>query len=511
LLVAAVVYVASVPGTLFIKPDTCVYMSVARSLARGEGYTYNDGPFGKYPPVFPLALSAVYVTAGQDIRAMQTLVALCGVGALLFVWLLVRARSGGRIALAVVVLTATCTWFQSHSSAYILSGIPYAMFSLGALWLAERAVRAEAFSIWRWLLAATAGLVAIYTHLVGIALIPAVVCAALFARGQSHGARRRVLAACVAGGICIAGALLWVLPNRAVEGTAGYTRHLENVVPQTFGDLLELARLRLIECVSTPLSRSHNQVRWPVALAAVALFLVPGLVKGFRERCSAAEVYACAYLALLLVAGGQGGYERYMVPLVPLLFYYGCLSSSVVGAGVSRWTRHESAERGTRIALFVLALAVVSHGVVNRVRCKRGASAFRADERAEAAREREAWEQLARWVSDDVPVGEPLYVGAGGTLPIAQFFTGRRTIACLGVEPNAPDVLRHLAGSGARFVVLDDREWSVGRLVPALEAFPECFALLHENEHCSLYGVHKGRLDAAVARFPGRPGEPDPP
>jgi hypothetical protein len=506
-----VVYVASVPGTLFIKPDTCVYMSVARSLARGEGYTYNHERFGKYPPVFPLALSAVYATAGQDIRAMQTLVALCGVGALAFAWLLVRARAGGRVALAVVVLTATCTWFQSHSSAYILSGIPYAMVSLAALWLAERAVRAEAFSIWRWLLATAAGLLAVYTHVIGLALVPAMVGAALLARGQSPAARRRILAACVAGGVCLAGALLWVLPNRSVEGTAGYARHLETVVPQTLGDLLELARLRLVECVSTPLSRSHNQVRWPVALAVVAVFLAPGLVKGFRERCSAAEVYLCAYLALLLVAGGQGGYERYMVPLVPLLFYYGCLSSSVVCTWTARWCGREAAEKEARIVLLVLALAVVSHGVVNRVRCKRGASAFRADERAEAVQEREAWEQLSGWVSDDVRVGESLYVGAGGTLPIVQFFTERRTIACLGVGPNAPEVLRHLADSGARFVVLDQREWSVKRLVPALEEFPECFALLHENEHCSLYGVHKGRLDAAVARLPGQPGEPDPP
>jgi hypothetical protein len=200
-----------------------------------------------------------------------------------------------------------------------------------------------------------------------------------------------------------------------------------------------------------------------------------------------------------------------MVPLVPLLFYYACLSARLVCTWVARRIGREAPESEVRIAVFVLALAVVSHGVVNRVRCKRGASAFRADERAEAVQKREAWEQMARWVEDAAPMGEPLYVGAGGSLPFVHFFTGRRTMACLGVDPNVPDVLRHLAGSGTRFLVFDDREWSVKRLGPVLDEFPACFALLHGNEHCSLYRIDKDKLDAAVARLRGQPGAWHPP
>ncbi len=172
LVLAAGVYIASVPGILFVKPDSAVYMSTARSLARGEGYAYNHARLGKYPPVFPLMLCLVYRSCGQDIRAMQFIVASCGAGALLFAWLLVRARSGARTALAVLALTATCTWFQSHSSAYILAGAPYALFSLAALWLAERAVRAEERLVLHWLLAAGVGAAAILTHVTGVALIP---------------------------------------------------------------------------------------------------------------------------------------------------------------------------------------------------------------------------------------------------------------------------------------------------------------------------------------------------
>ena len=81
LLVALVVaYVGSVPGQLFPKPDTMVYLGLARSLANGDGYTFNLEPYGKYPPVFPALLVAGNALGG--VWGMQALVALCGVGAL---------------------------------------------------------------------------------------------------------------------------------------------------------------------------------------------------------------------------------------------------------------------------------------------------------------------------------------------------------------------------------------------------------------------------------------------
>ncbi|NQT85510.1 glycosyltransferase family 39 protein [bacterium] len=507
LLLVAVFYVASAPGTLFVKPDTAVYMSVARSLARGDGYAYNGARLGKYPPVFPLMLSAVYRTAGENVRAMQIVVALCGVGAIAMAWLLVRARSGARMAMAVLVLTATCTWFQSHSSAYVLAGAPYALFSIAALWLTERAVRAEGFAVWRWLGVAAVGVVAIATHVTGVALIPALVWAALFTRGQTHTARRRLVAAALVGAICTAAALFWILSNQAVEGTAGYSRHIETVVPDDLGGFVTLARLRLTESVSAVLSRSHKQVRWSLALGVIVLFLLPGLVKAFREHRSATEVYTCAYIGLLLVAGGEGGHERYMVPIVPLLFYYGCLSAPIVCGWAARLARSQSPEKAARIAAVVLAMAVTGHAVVNRIRCKRGASAFRADSQAEAVEERAAWEAMGQWVAADVPADAPLYVGAGGTVAIAHYFTERRIIPCIGVDPVVADVVRHMAKSDAGFLLADHRKWSEPRLAPVLAEFPDCFTLLHENEACALYRIHKDRLGAVDKTLNG--GDPE--
>ena len=65
---------------------------------------------------------------------------------------------------------------------------------------------------------------------------------------------------------------------------------------------------------------------------------------------------------------------------------------------------------------------------VNRVRCKRGASAFRAEEQAEAVEERAVWETVGRRIAEIVPEDKAVYVGAGGTEGIAHFFTERRIV-----------------------------------------------------------------------------------
>jgi len=503
-------YVASVPGVLFVKPDSAVYMSAARSIARGEGYTYNCEPLGKYPPIFPLMLSTVYRKSGENIWRMQCMVARCGVGAIVFAWLLVRARSGVRMAMAVLVLTATCTWYQAHSCAYILAGTPYALFSLAALWLAERAVRVARLGVWLWVLAAAVSIVAAYTHVSGVALIPALVGAALFARGNRRPLRQRLVVAGAVGAACTAAALVWFLSNRDADGAAGYRYHLDTVVPTGLDGVLAMARLRLSDGAATVLSRSHNQVPWGVALGLGLVFLLPGLVKGFRERRSAAEIYLCTYLVLLLFAGGQGGHERYMVPVIPLLFYYAGLSTVIVCRWAARLARAGDPARAGAIAATVLILGVAGNAVVDRVRGKRGASVFRIDERREAQGECSAWKAVGRWIAEAVPEDGAVYVGAGGTESIVHYFSGRRVVSGAGVPPTVAAVAGHICESGADWLFADYRDWSTKRIGPVLERFPECFTLRAEGPLGAFYHIERERLRAAAdADERRRPGEGD--
>ena len=112
------------PG-LGMTGDDAEFVVLARSIAAGEGLSYINAPVPyaatKYPPLFPLMLAPV----SQAIGAMQAVVGGC------FVILAVLASGYG--GLAAGLLIGVNPLLATYSS-QIMSEIPYAALTLGALW-----------------------------------------------------------------------------------------------------------------------------------------------------------------------------------------------------------------------------------------------------------------------------------------------------------------------------------------------------------------------------------------
>ena len=501
LVVVAAAYVGSVPGQLHVKPDTMVYMGLARSLARGEGYTFNGGPYSKYPPVFPLLLSAAYRVGAQGVAAMQVLVALAGVGAIAAAYALVKARAGWRAALGVAALTAGCAWFWSYSSVYILADVPYACFSLLALWLAERAIRSSRYFAFLWPLAVAAALVALFTHMVGVALVPALAAGVVLARRQTRGVRRRVVAGALAAVVCGGAAVCWVERGRGLPEMATYTGHVAERAAR-LGHWLDDVKGRLAEYTATPLSLKYDQVAGAVGVAAVGLLILPGLVRGLRRERSCIEFYLVAHLAVSALMGGGTGRERYVLPVVPLLYYYGYLSLQALSewliAEVELRRRHRGASvsvppRWPRRVVVVAAVVVAAYGVAYRVRGRRGGRGFSAKRTREARREEAAWGELAKRVEDTVPARARLCAGSGGSWSIVHYFAERPTHAPIRDDVSPEELLKNIARWGTGLVVSDLRENTQRRLWPALERYRACFPEIARN--------------AAWQQNPGSPAE----
>jgi hypothetical protein len=503
-LVITVAYVASVPGELHVKPDTMVYLGLARSLVRGEGYTYNFGPYAKYPPGLPLMLAAVGATVGEAarIRVMQTLVALAGVGALAAAYALVKARAGWRVALAGAALSAASTWFWTSSSVYLLAEVPYALLSLLALWGAERAARAATFSVPRWLLAGALTAAAVLTHVVGVALLVAMVAGVLTAKTRARSLRQRLLAAGLAGGMGLAVAVYWWVRGQGLPEMATYSGH----VREKAGELRhagEQLKLRLREYTAAPLSLSYHQVTGSVGGAVFALLLLPGLVEGFRRTRSCAEFYVCVQFVAAALMGGEGGHERYAVPVVPLLFYYGALSLRSVTGWLATELEHRRRQRGDDVVApsrwpqwvvgGAMAAILVTSGV-SRVRGKRGAWPFSAQGRAGAARLLTAWEEAGRWARESIPASAVVCAGSGGSWCVAHYFTERTVEPILETRPSVREVIASLVAWRADFVLADQRDFTKERLWPTLETHPECFDLLAHNDECTLFRVNQAKL-----------------
>ena len=518
-LLIGAIYLALVPRVWFLRPDSAVYVGLARSLARGEGYTFNLAPYGKYPPVFPLMLALVYATLGQHTWAMQLLVALCGVGALVATYALVRPRAGRWPALAVVLLTATCTWFCGHSVLYLLSGIPYAFFSLAALWLAERELRSARFWVLRWLVVAVLATVATYTHLSGVALVPALALGILVGRAPARTRRERWLAAAVVAGICSLAAGYWVVRGWGLPHTASY-EELVTAPTHGVGWIVEKGALRLREWTAAPLSTNCRRVSWPFALVWLGLLLVPGLVKAIRQSRDLTAFYVCAYFVVMTVAGGSGGHQRYVVPVMPLLFYFGYSSAAIVGEWVAsalgrlrRGGRYAaSARRWPRVVVVLLALCVAGYSASRWAKAKNVSEGFTAGGRAAAGSKLRMWQEVGRWAETHVPRRATICTSDLGSWSYVHFFTGRHVVA---LRPNvsAAEVLSMMAHQDVGFVFEDARPETTMRLTPVLRQYPECFTLLRGNEQCRLYRVEKEKLRslASVLTTHGDPRNPSGP
>jgi len=512
----AMLYVASAPRVWFMKSDSAVYIRLARSLVRGEGYTFNGSPYGKYPPVFPLMLVPVYAALGESLWAMQALVALTGVGAIAMAFALARARSGTRPALAVVVLTALCTWFWTHSSQFIMSEVPYAFLSLTALWLAERAVQSPRLPALKWLAAVVVATAAIYTRMVGAALIPALMGTALLARGQHWSLRQRSVAAGAAGCIGSLAVVIWMARAWQFGLGQSYTGMAVFARDQSLHDFVCKLQLRLSEWAVTPLSWSYKEMHWAAGLAVLCVLVLPGVVAGLRRFRSGAEFYLCAYFAVMVLAGGRGGHERYVVPVVPLLVYYGYLSTSVLSRWLSerlgKWRR---AAGGTRLLwvarrLPVIAgVAVLCFALVQRHEGHRGAKRFLPRERQKATRRLETWRQASTWAERYIPEDAKVY----GTWTLTHFFTGRRSRRFVKVDDERVQLI-HVLASGAAFVIVEDWGNSARFLKPVVECYIECFTPICVTRRMALYRIERHKIQERLRGLnaspeTGAPGNSD--
>ena len=522
----AAAYVASVPGVLLVNPDTAVYMGLGRSLARGHGYRFNFEPYAKYPPVYPLMLAAVYATAGEHIGAMQALGALSGVVALLAACALVKARAGTWPALAVALLAAACSWFQSHAAVHIRPDVPYAMFSLAALWYAERRIRAAPWSWPRWGLVVLLALAALATHLVGVALIAAVAAGAVLAARRTATLRQSLLAAALVAGLGLAAVALWLhLGSRIDNPMANYRKHAGLLPKEQTGQKATLAgraARRLHEWLVTPLNRKverpddddatedagSGQPGTPVSdplppavAVLVALLVVPGLAAGFWRQRSCAEFYLVAYFAATTLAGGPTGGHRYVLPVVPLLLYYGYASLRLLGRALGRLL---AGPRGavvvSRLLVAAAGLYVLGYGIHVRARCRRGASKFSRERREKDRRRVATWAAAAAAVRKHVPPTAIVFPSSGNTWAKLHYFAERRMATILFADVGE-QCLRSMLARGAEFFFVDHtNERSMERAPPLLDGYPKVFLPIPDarTEHWSLYRIDRVRLRAAV-------------
>lgn len=349
LVVAAALYALLVVPHWKPTWDSAIYITLAKSLAHGGGYTYMGYAETKYPPGFPLMLTPIVGLFGENFLLMRALIASCAVGSVGIAYLLYRRVATGGVAVAVA-LSAAFSYALAFEATRILSDLPFMLLSLGALYAAERYRDSDERRWFGW----TVGLIlaAWSVRSVGFTLLLAFLAWIVFdARNRPIRFRLRRAGIALACAAVVIGA--WTarnalarhtLPAQLREGLS-YEQELLNARPAASGavGLLPSLERRLAGNVdyydhlaATMLTgrtaTGTDAVRW------IGFWVLLGWLWAMWRRRGIIEYYALFYAGVFLLWPAHEG-SRFLVPVIPILSYYALLPALALADLGSRFSR----------------------------------------------------------------------------------------------------------------------------------------------------------------------------
>lgn len=204
----AVAYLAGFNGQWQIEPDGGLYLTLGRNLALGRGYTFGGVPHTMVYPGLPYALAALYAMFGRDlIVAADVLVLLCAGAALALTYRSILLAYDRPTAVVVTLGVGLAHEFFRYAGE-ILTDMPFLAGVMGLLAAHEAIFIARKGKWWDWLILAGGLMAVVSTRPTMIGLLSAWLVTLIWCAVV----RRNLLAAGVAGGLCVAavGAFLWL-------------------------------------------------------------------------------------------------------------------------------------------------------------------------------------------------------------------------------------------------------------------------------------------------------------
>jgi hypothetical protein len=128
-------------------PDSALYLALGESLARGDGYVFNDEPHTFVPPGFPLILAAAAKICGDKFFCYRASMAIMGLLSAAAASLLIMRLCGPGCAFLVGGVFAV-SYTLLRNSTLILADVPFTLFTLIALNGLVSAARSEHGMVW---------------------------------------------------------------------------------------------------------------------------------------------------------------------------------------------------------------------------------------------------------------------------------------------------------------------------------------------------------------------------
>ena len=327
-------------ANLSLTGDNAQFINLGRSLAEGYGLSETiEGepiPHTKYPFGFPLLLAITHIIFPDNLIALKGLVVVLYAISIPLTYLLIRCFAPPPMALGVSALCLVSPLLLDYSH-QVMSEIPFLLFSLIALLLIHRAHNDSStkvtkdpkgekpflfrVSLCSLLLAIIAIIAAYYIRSAGIILIgTGILFFALHKKWKETGlvAIGSLLLALPyqirntsLGGTPYIEQLLSINPYRPEEGALTFTTLIERILAN-----LEIYGLKIIPYIFLP---SFIDANYFVGLFFSCLILY-ALITGLLKR-HLLIVYLTCYLILYILWPQVWSDTRFLVPVIPILFY----------------------------------------------------------------------------------------------------------------------------------------------------------------------------------------------
>jgi hypothetical protein len=412
----AIAFFAPAVGTFH---DDGVYLVTAKALAEGRGYRIislpQETPQTKYPPLFPLALAAVW-KLNPDFPAnlpwLKLVPLLAGVGWLWVSFLLLRQEGVDQAPAASIVFLAAASPWVVYLSTALLAETLFALLATGSLLLARRVERGLGRR-WTWLAAAILAVGACHARTIGVALLLAIP-ASLWLKGRRREAAG--FAACAAL-LCLPW-LLWTAAQQHAATDPYYTKANYRGWNIILNFTWHQKAIIFFENAAAVLISPVKLAGLPATGFLAPIVAIAGAIVTFGLRkigWNAISAFLMAYTGILCCWAWHPG--RLLIPLLPLLWWGG-------------WLAIEPLAPKTRAAL---ACAMVAMLTVNL-----GATSLRTHQLGDALPgldPRDSWHaqaQLLQWVKSNTPKDTVL---AGNLDPLYYLITGRKAVRGFSTSP----------------------------------------------------------------------------
>lgn len=406
--------------------DSLDYMLLGKSISLGEGYRQiwacGGAPYTPHPFLFPLILSPVIAVFGFNFLAMKIPVLVAAIGTLWLTYLFFRRASGPRTALAILALTAFSAQFIFFSQK-IMTEIPYLFFSLLAIIFIERAKEEEMRRIWTIIFAGAFILAAFFTRVFGAMLAAGALAYLFFERNRDGDMRayfKRLALLALFLGVPI---LLWIVRNYYIRGNAIETFQFFMMEDLRFAKKFSFFE-KTARCVYAYVFYAYPKILtgiqfasrslWAFALTAITFY---GFFIRFFKKRGVVEYYVMFYMAIMFTyANSMICGTRYVVPLMPFIFYYFVEGSR----GLLKYTPSWKGGLLNR----VLPVFVVTGLIFSNVKAAAPFFIDRDTLRESSAKERKNFLAMAEWAKANTPRDS---VFSGAACNSIYFYFDRKT------------------------------------------------------------------------------------